>query len=55
MKLVQMVKLLCDGLPLKMSKRSGTFITIADMVHAVGKGCGAIHDADAQSRCADGF
>jgi len=36
-KLVQMVKLLRDGEPLKMSKRSGTFITIADMVKEVGK------------------
>lgn len=36
-KLVQMVKLLRDGAPLKMSKRSGTFITIADMVREVGK------------------
>lgn len=36
-KLVQMVKLLRDGAPLKMSKRSGTFITIADMIGEVGK------------------
>ena len=36
-KLVQMVKLLRDGAPLKMSKRSGTFITIADMIREVGK------------------
>lgn len=36
-KLVQMVKLLRDGQPLKMSKRSGTFITIADMIREVGK------------------
>ncbi len=36
-KLVQMVQLMRDGEPLKMSKRSGNFITIADMVEEVGK------------------
>ncbi|MBS1239968.1 MAG: argS, partial [Proteobacteria bacterium] len=36
-KLVQMVQLLRDGEPAKMSKRSGNFITIADMVEEVGK------------------
>lgn len=36
-KLVQMVQLLRAGEPLKMSKRSGTFITVADMVREVGK------------------
>ncbi|MBO9516470.1 MAG: arginine--tRNA ligase [Porphyrobacter sp.] len=36
-KLVQMVQLLRGGEPVKMSKRSGTFITIADMVEEVGK------------------
>jgi arginyl-tRNA synthetase len=36
-KLVQMVKLLRDGEPVKMSKRSGSFVTIADMVDEVGK------------------
>ncbi|MED5546289.1 arginine--tRNA ligase [Novosphingobium decolorationis] len=36
-KLVQMVQLLRDGEPVKMSKRSGNFITIADMVEEVGK------------------
>lgn len=36
-KLVQMVQLMRDGEPLKMSKRSGNFITIADMVDEVGK------------------
>ena len=36
-KLVQMVHLMRDGEPLKMSKRSGTFVTIADMVDEVGK------------------
>ncbi|QYJ08017.1 arginine--tRNA ligase [Qipengyuania flava] len=36
-KLVQMVKLMRDGEPAKMSKRSGNFITIADMVEEVGK------------------
>ncbi len=36
-KLVQMVHLLRNGVPEKMSKRSGNFITIADMVEEVGK------------------
>ena len=36
-KLVQMVKLLRGGEPVKMSKRSGSFVTLADMVEEVGK------------------
>ena len=36
-KLVQMVQLLRDGEPVKMSKRSGNFITLADVVREVGK------------------
>jgi len=36
-KLVQMVQLLRDGEPVKMSKRSGNFVTIAEMVEEVGK------------------
>ncbi len=36
-KLVQMVKLMRDGEPVKMSKRSGTFVTLADVVNEVGK------------------
>ena len=36
-KLVQMVQLLRDGEPVKMSKRSGTFVTLADVVSEVGK------------------
>ena len=36
-KLVQMVHLLRNGVPEKMSKRSGNFVTIADMVEEVGK------------------
>ena len=36
-KLVQMVQLLRDGVPVKMSKRSGTFVTLAEVVHEVGK------------------
>jgi arginyl-tRNA synthetase len=36
-KLVQMVQLLRDGEPVKMSKRSGNFITLADVVGEVGK------------------
>lgn len=35
--LVQMVKLLRGGEPVKMSKRSGTFVTLADVVSEVGK------------------
>lgn len=36
-KLVQMVQLLRDGEPVRMSKRAGTFITLADVVREVGK------------------
>ena len=36
-KLVQMVQLMRAGEPLKMSKRSGNFITLAEMVEEVGK------------------
>jgi arginyl-tRNA synthetase len=36
-KLVQMVQLLRHGDPVKMSKRSGNFVTIADMVEEVGR------------------
>src|SRR6187551_978505 len=36
-KLVQMVQLLRGGAPVKMSKRSGNFVTIADVVGEVGK------------------
>lgn len=36
-KLVQMVNLMRNGEPVKMSKRSGTFVTLADVVHEVGK------------------
>ncbi|MGV3512732.1 MAG: arginine--tRNA ligase [Novosphingobium sp.] len=36
-KLVQMVQLLRDGEPVKMSKRSGNFVTLSDMVDEVGK------------------
>jgi arginyl-tRNA synthetase len=36
-KLVQMVQLMRGGEPVKMSKRSGNFVTIADMVEEVGR------------------
>ena len=36
-KIVQMVKLLRAGEPVKMSKRSGNFVTLADVVREVGK------------------
>ncbi|HEY0269689.1 MAG TPA: arginine--tRNA ligase [Sphingomonas sp.] len=36
-KLVQMVKLLRGGEPVKMSKRSGQFVTLADVVNEVGR------------------
>ena len=36
-KLVQMVQLMRAGEPVKMSKRSGTFVTLADVVEEVGK------------------
>jgi arginyl-tRNA synthetase len=36
-KICQIVRMLKDGIPVKMSKRSGDFITIEDVVNAVGK------------------
>jgi arginyl-tRNA synthetase len=36
-KIVQMVQLLRGGEPVKMSKRAGTFVTLADVVEEVGK------------------
>ena len=36
-KVVQMVRLFRAGEPVKMSKRSGSFVTLADVVHEVGK------------------
>ena len=36
-KLVQMVRLLRGGEPIKMSKRAGNFVTLADVVREVGK------------------
>jgi arginyl-tRNA synthetase len=36
-KIVQMVKLLRGGEPIKMSKRAGNFVTLADVVREVGK------------------
>ncbi|MFM6854789.1 MAG: arginine--tRNA ligase [Sphingopyxis sp.] len=36
-KLVQMVRLMRDGEPVKMSKRAGNFVTLADVVREVGK------------------
>ncbi|QNE33208.1 arginine--tRNA ligase [Sphingomonas sp. NBWT7] len=36
-KLVQMVRLLRNGEPVKMSKRAGNFVTLADVVREVGK------------------
>ena len=36
-KIVQMVQLLRNGAPVKMSKRSGNFVTLADVVGEVGK------------------
>jgi len=36
-KLIQMVRLLRDGEPVKMSKRSGNFVTLAEVVEEVGK------------------
>jgi len=36
-KLIQMVRLLRDGEPVKMSKRAGNFVTLADVVEEVGR------------------
>ncbi|WP_336973278.1 arginine--tRNA ligase [Sphingobium aromaticiconvertens] len=37
LKLIQMVRLLREGEPVKMSKRAGNFVTLADVVQEVGK------------------
>ena len=37
MKIVQLVKLLRAGQPVKMSKRSGEFVTLAEVVNEVGR------------------
>ncbi len=42
-KLTQLVKLYKDGEPFKMSKRAGTFVTLRDVVDAVGKDVTRFH------------
>ena len=42
-KLTQLVKLYRNGEPFKMSKRAGTFVTLADVVDAVGKDVTRFH------------
>ncbi|HHS94065.1 MAG TPA: arginine--tRNA ligase, partial [Rhodobacterales bacterium] len=42
-KLTQLVKLYKDGAPFKMSKRAGTFVTLRDVVEAVGKDVTRFH------------
>ncbi|MEN9012963.1 MAG: arginine--tRNA ligase, partial [Yoonia sp.] len=42
-KLTQLVKLYKNGEPFKMSKRAGTFVTLADVVEAVGKDVTRFH------------
>ena len=36
-KVCALVNLLEDGKPIKMSKRSGNFVTLSDIINAVGK------------------
>ena len=50
-KLVQLVKLLRAGEPVKMSKRAGEFVTLRDVVDEVGRGRGPLHDAVPEERC----
>ena len=49
-KVVQLVKLLRGGEPVKMSKRAGEFVTLREVVDEVGKRPRAIHDALPQER-----
>ena len=49
-KIVQLVKLLRGGEPVKMSKRAGEFVTLREVVDEVGKRRGAVHDAVPQER-----
>ena len=49
-KLCQLVKLLRGGEPVKMSKRSGDFVTLREVVDEVGPRRRALHDAVSQER-----
>ncbi len=48
--LCQLVKLFRNGEPVRMSKRAGEFVTLADVVNEVGRDPGAVHDALPQER-----
>ena len=54
-KVVQLVRLLRDGEPVKMSKRSGEFVTLREVVDEVGSRCRPLHDAVPQERRGAGF
>ena len=54
-KIVQMVRLFRAGEPVKMSKRSGSFVTLADVVARGRQGRRAVHDADPARRRAARF
>ena len=54
-KIVQLVRLLRNGEPVKMSKRSGDFVTLREVVDEVGSRRGAVHDAVPQERRGAGF
>ncbi len=49
-KVVQLVKLLRGGEPVKMSKRAGEFVTLREVVEEVGPRRGPLHDAVSQER-----
>ena len=51
----QLVKLFRAGEPVAMSKRSGDFVTLREVVEEVGRGVGPLHDALPQGRCAARF
>ncbi len=49
-RLCQLVRLMRAGEQVKMSKRSGDFVTLREVVDEVGRGRRALHHADAQER-----
>ncbi len=53
-KLCQLVKLMRNGEPVKMSKRAGDFVTLREVVDEVGRRCCPLHDAVPEERCAAG-
>ena len=54
-KVCNLVKLQRGGVPVKMSKRSGDFVTLREVVDEVGRNAVRFYDADWAQRCHVGF